>query len=887
MSLAPGTKLGPYEIEALLGAGGMGEVYRARDTRLDRVVAIKIVSSQVTNNSDLRMRLERETRAISALNHPNICTLHDVGKHEGVNFLVMEYLEGETLAERLKKGPLPLEQALQIAIEVADALHKAHQHGIVHRDLKPGNIMLVKSGAKLMDFGLAKPSPVGAAAASSSAPSFTASPTLTSPASPLTAVGTVVGTIQYMSPEQLEGKEADARSDIFGFGAVLYEMVTGRRAFVGKSQISVASAILEKDPEPVSAVRPTVSPVLEHVISRALMKDPEQRWQSAGDIKAELEWIAESGDRLSAGTAPVTGTRRAWLPWAVAVLAIAALAATAILLPGGQVKQPRVVAAIPPPEETSFDVMGDLGAPPAISPDGTRLVFGAGDRLWVRSIASGELRQLEGVENASFPFWSPDSRSVAFFSGGKLRVIDSNGGASVTICDAQNARGGTWSRAGFIVFTPNIRSALYKVAATGGTAVAATTLDEARHSTHRWPQFLPDGDHFLYLATNHSSNKSEFGGLYVGSVRGGESRFVLRTEGGILYASGYLLFLRNGDLMAQRFDARRLELQGEPVRVVGGVLYDRGIWRGLFTASDNGVLIYQAGASSAEGQLTWFDQNGRPLGTIGELGSNNPRVSPDGRKLAVEFGEPNLDIWVLDAANGVRTRITSAVDVYAPVWSPDGRNLAYATLMSSSRTNVAVKAADGTGTQRFVHEEDRWQQPSDWSPDGKYILYDRGDPGATDIWVMPVAAEEKPFPFVQSPAWERGAHFSPDGHWVAYTSQESGRDEVYVSPFPGPGPRWQISTKGAGSARWRHDGKALFATRGDDLLEFPIGMVNGSIQAGEPKIRFHTAIGETVTFDKAYDVGPDGRFIVDSLGTSHTGNRPLTIMLNWTTGLGQ
>jgi Tol biopolymer transport system component/tRNA A-37 threonylcarbamoyl transferase component Bud32 len=897
MPLISGTKLGPHEIIAPLGAGGMGEVYRARDTRLDRSVAIKVLPAHLSSNPDLKIRLEREARAISSLQHPHICVLHDIGHQDGIDYLVMEYLEGETLADRLRRGPLPVEQALKIAIEIADALDKAHRRGIVHRDLKPGNIMLTKDGAKLMDFGLAKPG--GLAAAMSAdvdralTPSSPTSPLAipTGSATPLTVAGTIIGTFQYMAPEQIEGKEADARSDIFAYGAVLYEMLTGKRAFEGKSQISIASAILEKDPEPISAIREKVSPALEHVISRALIKDPEKRWQSAGDIRAELEWAGSSGNAVGADAGSATGilrgARERWLLGIAVVVAVASLIAASVAFWKKPPESTHLVASLGPPEDTNFELIGDVGAPPAISPNGTNLAFGAGGRIWLRSLVSGDMHALEGTENGTFPFWSPDSRKLAFFSAGKLKILDISGGAPVPICDASNPRGGAWSAKGVLLFTPNIRSGLYQVPASGGTPAAVTTVDTSKHSTHRWPQFLPDADHYIYLATNHAGQR-EFSGIYVGSLSGsGQSgRLLLSTDAGALYASGYLLFLRKNDLMAQHFDLSRLELQADPIRIAERALNDQGIWRGVFTASNNGILTYAMGANAAEeGQLTWFDRSGKILGTVGERGSNSPRISPDGSRLALEFGVPNPNVWIFDLVRGLRTRLTTDV-ASSPVWSRDGKNIAYMIIpVSTSKARLVIRAADGSGGERLFPQEDQWESPTDWSPDGKYILYDRGEPGATDIYLMPVAADQKPVPFVATPAWERSAVFSPDGHWVAYTSRESGRDEVYIAPFPGPGQRWQISSNGALSPRWRRDGKAILAAYGDDILEFPIAVANGSIQTGESKLLFNTAVGQTLLFDVGYDVGPDGRVLINTLGKSRSGNRPLTLIVNWTAGL--
>jgi len=426
------------------------------------------------------------------------------------------------------------------------------------------------------------------------------------------------------------------------------------------------------------------------------------------------------------------------------------------------------------------------------------------------------------------------------------------------------------------------------VPATGGAPVAVTTVDLSKHSTHRWPQFLPDGDHFIYLATSHAGSK-EFSGIYLGALSGSgaQGRLLVRADANALFASGYLLFMRKTDLLAQRFDTRSLEVQGDPVRLADKTLNDQGIWRGVFTASNNGYIVYATGANSAdEGQLTWFDTTGKVLGMVGERGSNSPRISPDGHKVALEFGEPIPEVWIFNFASGLRTRLTNGGADSAPVWSRDGKNIVYFSIPgNSSKARLAVRAADGTGSETLLFQEDQWETPTDWSPDGKYILYDHGDPGATDIFVMPVSADQKPFPFVQTPAWERGGVFSPDGHWVAYASRESGRDEVYVAPFPGPGPRWQVSSKGAGTPRWRRDGKAIYAINGDDVLEFPISSSNGSIQTGESKVLFRTTIGETLLFTAGYDVSPDGRFLINSLGTSRTGSRPLTLLVNWTAGL--
>jgi serine/threonine protein kinase len=577
MTLTSGVKLGPYEILSPIGAGGMGEVYRARDTRLDRTVAIKVLNSSLASSPELRQRFEREGRAVSKLNHPHICTLYDIGRQDATDYLVMEFLDGESLAERLRKGALPSSEVLKIGIEIADALDKAHRIGIVHRDIKPGNIMLTKAGAKLLDFGLAKPlnAIASAATGNGSPPSFTASPTLTSPsplASPITTQGTVIGTIQYMSPEQIEGKEADARSDIFSFGATLYEMVTGKRAFQGKSQLKVASAILEDEPQPVNVVVPNIAPTLNHVITTCLKKDPDERFQSAADLKLELKWAAQLPVVVPTNEADSPG-RRSHLP---VLVGVAALILIGLLIASGlwisslrrdvAHKSLPTRASILPGGDLTYRVQTNL----ALSPDGRRLAFNAygpkGDlNLWVRDLASLTDQEFPNTENAYLPFWSPDGRYIGFFADGKVRKVDSLGGPPQVVADAPNPRGGTWGADGVIVFAPQTGGSLFRVPAAGGEASAVAKLDSSagNFNSYRYPFFLPDGRHFLFLARGNPDT------VKVGSVDGGEPKTLLPGSNAA-YAAGYLLFVRQNTLMAQRFNPDRLELQGDPVPLASG-----------------------------------------------------------------------------------------------------------------------------------------------------------------------------------------------------------------------------------------------------------------------------------------------------------------------------
>jgi serine/threonine protein kinase len=867
----------------------MGEVYRARDTRLERSVAIKVLSANSAGDPGLRQRLEREAKAVSALNHPHICTLHDIGSQDGTDYLVMELLEGETLADRVLRGPLPLDQVVKIGSEIADGLDAAHRAGIVHRDLKPGNIMLAKSGAKLLDFGLAKPAATGMASGTGPAPLLTGALTMTSPnphGSPLTAAGSIVGTIQYMSPEQIEGRDADARSDIFALGAILYEMATGKRAFQGKSQLSVASAILEKDPEPLSSAQPTAPAALCDVISTCLAKDPEDRYASAHDVKLQLRRAL----RVSAPAAQDRDPQpRKWLVWAAAGLAIAVIATLAVFVVVNSHQRERAVLStqILPPTGMAFSLTGDQGASAAISPDGRFIVAGAGGHLWLRQVDSGAYTPLPGTNDASFPFWSPDSRSIGFFSQAKLKTIAIYGGAPVVICEAQNARGGSWGKDNLIVFAAAIQAPLSKVAASGGTPVPVTTLDMKQHTTHRWPFFLPDGKHFIYLAANHKERGADSDGIYLGSIDGGEGQRLMHSTGSAIYSSGYLLFTQNSDLLAQRFDAGGMKLIGEPIRMPQKLFYDTGIWRNLFSASETGLLLYASGSADLAGRVRWLNDTGQSLTTLADEGLANPRLSPDGRRIAMERGDPTSDIWIYDMTGPVRTQVTRTGRNFSPVWSPDGQKILYTgiggtTPTGAQATLMVVPLNDTEGT-KAVNPAPFYQSPTDWSRDGKYILYEKGSPGSSELWALEMRPGAAEFPLIKTATSARDGRFSPDGKWVAYTSNESGQDEVYLAPFPGPGPKMQLSTSGGTSARWRGDGRELYFYGGsNEMVAVTITMAKGEVQVGSPRKLFPITLGSNSFFSPAYDVTADGKkFIVYSIGDSNTGQTPLSLLVNW------
>lgn len=872
MALTAGTKLGPYEIQASAGAGGMGEVYRARDSRLDRTVAVKVLATRLSERPDLQQRFEREARTISKLSHPNICALYDVGQQEGVNFLVMEYLEGETLAERLLRGPLPLEQLLKIGIEVADALHRAHRQGIVHRDLKPGNIMLTKAGAKLMDFGLAKLGGELVPAAAALSQMTTQAP----PEKSLTEEGVVVGTFQYMAPEQLEGAEADARADIFPLGAVLYEMATGKPAFTGKTKASLIGAILSAEPKPIGEVQPMTPPALDRVVRTCLAKDPEARWQSAQDVKLQLEWIRQS--EPAAAQPAARQPQHLWL-WAAGMVLLVAVAFPAGVRWGrGERPKPQVYrTAVTPPPGHSF-VPFDF----AVSPDGSRLAFTATSAdgvttLWVRSLAGDSSQEFAGTEGAGFPFWSPDGREVGFFTAGKLKKIDLATGGVQNVCDALRGRGGTWSREGTIVFSPNIGAALARVPATGGVPVPATQLHEGISENHHWPTFLPDGRHFLYVI-QWSEGRN---GIYVASLDQPEGTLLSGDiRGNVAFAAGQVLFVRDGTLFAQRFDTEKLRFAGDPVPVVSQEMeQDIGFGRAGFSVADSGVLVYQSRRTYSS-RMVWFDRSGKEMEPIGEAASYQPALSPDGRWLAVALDTANnghYRVHVVDLVRGTVTPITPVSDRnQAPVWSPDSSTLAYV----SQETRIEREAADGSGEPETL-AEGRRLMTNDWSRDGRYLVYMSFLKGGPELWI---------YDFAQKKSLRFGAgaeaQFSPDGRWMAYTFGGRGREaEVFVQPFPGPGPRVQISNSDGAQPRWRADGKELFYIDSDKRMMAVAVKAGATFEAGTPTPLFQTRIHGARYALFQYVVANDGkRFLVNSLPREDAA-APMKLLTDWTSQL--
>ncbi|HYG98359.1 MAG TPA: protein kinase [Terriglobales bacterium] len=890
MEVPVGTRFGPYEIVSRVGAGGMGEVFRARDTRLNRIVALKVLPTEISSSPDLRERFDHEARAISSLQHPHICTLHDVGHHNGTDYLVMEYLEGETLAHRIARGPLPIKDVLRIGKEIAGALDRAHRAGIVHRDLKPGNIMLTPSGAKLLDFGLAKPLSGLPPLSAVTAPAFTAVATQISPTSPLTAVGTIVGTVQYMSPEQIEGREADARSDIFAFGAVLYEMTTGKPAFEGKSQLSVATAILEKDPEPIRTLQPLTPPLLDQLVATCLAKDPEQRWQCAADVARQLGAPGLAEYRLQPATT-ATG-RKHTIAWAVLVAALlCALAAAIYFAMRTEPSSAALVRAeVSPPEKHSFAFTGDFGGPPVISPDGTKIVFTArgdsGRALWVRSLSSETPQRLAGTENGTFPFWSPDSKQIGFFAGGYLKKTGADGGPVINVAPAPNARGGTWNERNVILFTPHFREGLFTVSAGGGSPKPLIAPAAEKHTTYRWPSFLPDGEHFLYYATNHENINADMNGIYFASLDGKVNQLVLPSSSYGQYASGYLLHYVQSVLMAQRFDPSKGVLRGEPITIAQGVQLDPGVFRGNFSASDVGTLVYQSGVASPATELLWFDRKGRVGGRVGEKDVYRDfSVSPDGKRVAASVGDPQANLWIIDVASGRGTRLTFSDGTYSsPIWSPDGKRVAYAFRsgpggMFRSGDSVYIREVSGAAEPKRLLEPAQGSSalPLAWSPDGKYILCSEGSgPTGAKLIAVPLNGD-KPFQVVPNAAGQ--ATFSPDSRWLAYDSDQLGKFEIFVTAFPSGEGRWQVSNRGGLSPVWRQDGKELFYLDSDQsLISVAVDGRGSEFKVGDSTALFRVVSDADTT--QPFRLSPNPQRILVNTAAKNP-MQPFTVVINW------
>jgi serine/threonine protein kinase/Tol biopolymer transport system component len=862
-------RLGPYEIVAPVGAGGMGEVYRARDTRLDRTVAVKVLPEALEGDAQFRDRFEREARTISRLNHPNICVLHDVGHEQGVTFLVLEYLEGETLEQRLARGPLTIDAALKLALEIASALSAAHRAGIVHRDMKPGNIMVTRAGAKLLDFGLAK----------SGGPVITGTGVSMLPTTPaLTAQGAILGTIQYMAPEQLEGKEADARADIFAFGAVLYEMIAGKKAFNGASPASVIAAIIHIDPAPIATLQPIVPPLLDGAIGKCLAKHPDERWQTVQDLAQVLRWSTlQSASAASVATSTQRARPPVWAAWSIAVLA--AVTAGIVFVKSrspAQVDPQLVRFDVVPPSDGNNLVAEDLYF--NLSPDGRKLAFVATTentaRIWIRQLSDATARMLPGTEEARRPFWSPDSRAIGFFAGGKLKRIDLSGGSARILCDAISGTGGTWNRDGVILFA-TANSPLMRVAVTGGNPTLVTQLTSGQVG-HATPQFLPDGRTFIYAIDGDASKR----GTYLGALdTPGARKLPIASDGPAIFARpGSLLFRQQSTLVAMDFDPVKGVASGDPISLA--MVSEFGVGGPpTFSVSETGVLAYVR-IRRRESQLQWIDRKGNPLASVNDplTTFGTPQIAPDGKTIA---SERDRSIWLTNLSTGTQTQLTTR-QANAPVWSPDGRRIAF-----ESGAKLFVQSATDTTNDQLLLDSPEPKVPLDWSPDGRHLLYEAlsGRTGM-DLWIQPLAAG-KPSPLLETMANEAAGQFSPDGRWLAYQSDESGANEIYVRSFPIQGRQQGVSIGGGTRPRWRRDGRELLYLGPDArLMAAPIALdpQGSSLQTGPPVPLFATRLAYTTIIGLPlpnYAVTPDGqRFLMNVLAEGAR-TSPITVVLNW------
>jgi serine/threonine protein kinase/Tol biopolymer transport system component len=889
MTLSLHDRLGPYEVLGSLGAGGMGEVYRARDTRLGREVAIKVLPGEFFTDSERLKRFEREASSASALNHPNIITVHQIEQFGSTPLIVMELVLGKTLRQLLLAGRLPTKKSLSIAAQVADGLACAHEAGIVHRDLKPENLMVTKDGrVKIVDFGLAKIAPV-----ESVRPSHRDEPTMTMGTMP----GIVLGTVGYMSPEQASGQQTDYRSDQFSFGSILYEMMTGRHAFHRKTGAETLAAIIREEPEPIELVNPSAPAALRWIVERCLSKDPEDRYVSTRDLARDLAvgWQHASEITGTSGSVPKVGPPEAAkrpFVWPAAAVALGALMVVLVLILS---QFQRTTTAenptrfwITPPESGVFHSLGYDAGPMTLSPDGRRIAFVASDpkgksSIWVRPLDALIAAEIAGTEGASFPFWSWDSRFLGFFADGKLKKIEVAVGTAETLCEVQDARGGTWNREGVILFSPARNRLIYRVSSSGGSPIPVTQLNTTSEIGHRFPFFLPDGRHFLYSARDENGANE----ILVASLDSKERKSLVHASSNAVYSPpGYLLFVQDGNLVAQPFDAKRLKTTGEPLLVAKEVRYFSLVGKGVFSVSENGVLAYQSGPAAVGSQLLWFDRAGKQIGSTGVPANyGDPRISPDGKKIAMTVADPqtgNPDIWIYDLPRDVTTRFTfgAAWDII-PIWSPDGSRV----LFSSNRGglfDLYVKAFSKTAEDEMFLTSKQHKWPDDWSGDGRFIAFDISSAGGMKaIWILPLFGDRKPFAFERSEFSEFGAAFSPDGRWLAYVSEESGGREVYLQSFPDRGEKLRISIAGGVDPKWRADGRELFYQALNNQLMAVKLETGGRLTASSPTALFKM---NPTSINDIYDVAPDGQsFLVNTV--SREDSSPITVVLNWAAGL--
>jgi len=894
-----GQSISHYKILEKIGEGGMGVVYKAQDTNLDRIVALKFLPPNLSTSEQDKARFVQEAKAAATLNHPNICTIHDIQEHDGQMFLVMEFVDGQTLQER--KSSLSLKQAIEIGIQIADGLAAAHEKGVVHRDVKPENIMIRKDGiAQIMDFGLAK--------------------LRAGRATRLTKQGSTVGTLGYMSPEQVQGLDVDHRSDIFSLGVVLYELFTGQMPFRGVHETALMYEIVNTDPAPMATIKPEIDPNLDAIVLDCLDKDPKERCQSAAEVARDLRRVKRESSRQRASQ--ITGSQKVYQPsvrfssadpsesdkrpplaWiaVTAVFFLASLTIAIIHFRGAPHEVRTYRSSLLAPDKVSF--VSEGGGHLALSPDGRTLAFVARDStgrtlIWVRLLNAISGRSLGGTDGAQYPFWSPDSRFIGFFSGGKLKKIEASGGPPQIICDAGWGRGGTWNQNDVIVFSSSTVGPLSRVSAAGGLAIAVTKFDTSRSETsHRWPYFLPDGMHFVFLSR---AVGEETDAMTLGSLDSTEkSNIILRATSNMTYAAGFLLFIRDQSLVAQRFDAAHLQITGDAFPIADQVEYNASFSRANFSASDNGALVYQTGVARGDRELVWIDRSGKRLGPVSKAGDfTDVRLSPDGRRVAVALFDPRTrrsDIWLYELARDLWTRFTFEPVIHRfPVWSPDGSRLAFSA-NRKGHMDIYQKSSSGAGGEESLLESNLDKVPTDWSSDGKSLAYHTlGDPKTkADSWILPLApgksgGEREPFLILQTVFSEGGgAAFSPDGKWIAYQSDESGKEQVYVRSVGGSGGKWQISTAGGTRPHWRRDGKELFYLSDDNNLTaaevkaayplFDVGTIRPLF-----KVNAATTIGNIApTGGTAYDVTGDGQRFLVNIFNEHGPASPITLVVGW------
>jgi eukaryotic-like serine/threonine-protein kinase len=878
-----------YKILEKLGEGGMGVVYKAQDTKLDRAVALKFLPVHLNATEQDKARFLQEAKAAAALNHPNICSVMDVQEQDGQMFIVMEFVEGQTLKEKMRG--MTQKQAIETGMQIADGLAAAHEKGIVHRDIKPENIMVRKDGiVQIMDFGLAKLQGV----------------------SRLTKEGSTVGTAGYMSPEQVQGHDVDHRSDIFSLGVLLYEMLTGELPFRGVHETAMQYEIVNVEATPMSAVKPEIPADLDAIVLECLAKEPDERYQSAKEVAKDLRRFKREsskqrvsrvsrvapiehvrvGGSSSDGTAQRAPVRSLQIPWIVAggslVIAVAVLLLHFLWKPSSD--QPVIRFTIGTPEHSAF-----AGQACKVSPDGQSFAFVARDSsgrslLWVRSLSSLVPLALAGTDEATFPFWSPDGRFIAFFAGGKLKKIDRTGGSVQTICDAEDGRGGSWGKEGIIVFAPSYASGLHQVLATGGTAAPVTWIDTTgKEDSHRWPFFLPDGRRFVYLRRGASENA----GIYLGFLDGQQSKLLVRLKTNAEFVPpDHLLYLRDRTLVAQTLDAGKGVLLDDAVGIAENVGGDVGYNFGFFSASMNGTLAYSSGGGISFRQFAWYDRTGKRLSTVGGAGFNfDFALSPDEKRLAfrrVDAETGNHDLWILDLIRQTESRFTFRPTLDDdPVWSPDGEYVIFDS-NPAGIPNIFRKRASGAGTEEVLLKADTAAFPYDWSVDGRFILYSKPSPkGNPDIWVLPLGGDRKPFAYVSTDASENDAKFSPNVRWVAYSSNESGKDEVYVQSFPQTGAKWQVSTGGGASPEWRSDGKELFyVSPSKKLMSVDVTTSGPNFEQGIPRTLFDVDV-DVYNAPNRYAVSKDGKRFLVNWAAEGSRRYPITVVVNWTAELGK